>query len=376
MSSRKRKVFDDKDDNLQTGDNQSTSVPCDGPASRLRNRPSLRRAELATSLKEAGGVPPPELAGEQNFEVVVWKRTPMQAPVDIRRKPKNAYIRTMLHRWPVAEAREAREEEIALHIRGLHTGEDASAWEKEVISKMKWLNSRLRDACLAFVQKVPSASQQPYLKEKSADPSPHDSSCHFPTCGRVFQAGQYRISFERSERSGNSSKSRSSTDLTHMDNGGAENNNPVPVDNEKCTFFCLECFDKLLMPHYTQGKVGARPTDPFSHKLEKSGIFDPPKPGYLRPSPSCRIYDRIQPETRSGANKPFVLSPKEREAIKTWKAYNYNQGLSKLSRRNGFMFTTGLASEQVKCNASGLDGIGIAEFMAVRFPENSAPTAE
>ncbi|KAG0135221.1 hypothetical protein HOY82DRAFT_600996 [Tuber indicum] len=378
MSSKKRQVFYNRVDNSPvTKDHPTpTSVAHDGPSSRLRSRQSLSHEEPATSLKEDQNTPPPEPAREQNFEVVVWKRTPMQIPVEIQQKQKNSFSETIIDRWPIAVAREAIEQEIALHARGLHTRDGASSSEKEIVSKMKWANRLLREGYWAFVQKVPASlptsstrRSQSYRKENSANSNPHGLVCEFPTCGKSLQGGHYRISFEPPLHSGTSSGSKVIVDLTQGDDE-EEGDTSISNDDEKYTF-CLECFDKLLMP-YTQGRGKAEPTDPFSQVPATNEMFHPPQPGYLRPSPSCRIYDRIQPETRPKSNRSFNLSPKERDAIKTWKSYNYNKGLSMMSRRNGFMFARGLDSYQENCKASGLDGIGIAELMSVYFPENPA----
>ncbi|KAG0642149.1 hypothetical protein HOY80DRAFT_1108628 [Tuber brumale] len=379
MSSKKRQDIYDKDNNSWAPKDRPTppSMQHDGPASRLRSRQSLSCEEPATSLKEVQSTPPPEPVRKQNFEVVIWKRAPMQIPVEIKRERKNAFSETIIDRWPVAEAREGIEEEIALRTRGLHTKDDASSSEKEVVSKMKWANRLLREGYWAFVQKVPaslpassSRRSQSHRKEKSADSNPRGSACNFPTCGKLFQDGQYRISFEPPFHLGTSSVSKAIIDLTQGDDKGVEGGNSISDDVEKYTF-CLPCFDRLLMP-YTQGRGNSRPTDPFSQILATNEKLHPPQPGYLRPSPSCRIYDRIQPETRPKSNRSFNLSPKERDTIKTWKTYNYNKGLSMMSRRNGFMFARGLDFYQENCKVSGLDGIGIAEFMSVHFPKNPA----
>jgi len=366
------------DGSFRTPTNRATPVPHDGPASRLRSRTSLPR-EPAINPKEVQNAPAQEPARKQNFEVVIWKRTPMQTPVKIRPKKKNTYARTIIPRWPVTEARQAIEQEISLDKCGYKTKDDASAREKEVVPKMKWANRRLRAGYWAFVQQVPSTQvlttsghhSQSDLKGKSANSNLRGSRCQFPTCGTFFQAGQYRISFEPPLHS-TSCSSKSTIDLTHDTDTGAESSTSIAKGDENATFFCLQCFDKLLMP-YTLGETKVQPTDPFSHTLVANISFQTPKPGYLRPSPSCRIYDRIRPETRSQPNKFFNLSSTEREVIETWKTYNYNQGLSKLSGRSGFMFSTGLAPDQQDCEVTGLDGIGIAEFLDVNFPKDSVP---
>ena len=376
-----------QDDRFCTPGNRAIPVPYDGPASRLRSRSSLPREEPAASLKGVRSAPTQEPARKQNFEVVIWKRAQMQTPVQIRPKKKNTYAQTIIERWPVTEAREAMAQEIALHKCGYQTKDGASAREKEVVPKMKWANRRLREGYWAYVQKVPSASfrapsasvrapsghhSESYRKGKSANSDLRGSACQFPTCGAFFQDGQYRISFEPPLHSTPRSF-KGAIDLTHDTDRGVEGNTSIAKDHEKPTFFCLKCFDKLLIP-YTQGETEAQPVDPFSQELEENLIFQTPKPGYFRPSPSCRIYDRIRPETRSGPNNKFFnLSSTEREVIKTWKGYNYNQGLSRLSGRSGFMFSTGLASHQENCAIAGLNGIGIAEFLYTHFPENSVP---
>ena len=374
-----------KDDRFGTPGNGAIPVPYDGPASRLRSRSSLPRGEPSASLKGVRSTPTQEPVMKQNFEVVIWKPTQMQTPVrmqtpvQIRPKKKNTYAQTIIERWPVTEAREAIAQEIALHKRGYQTKDDASARKKEVVPKMKWANRRLREGYWAYVQKVPSASicapsshhSEAYGKGKSTNSDLCGSACQFPTCGALFQDGQYRISFEPPVHSTPLSF-KGAIDLTDDTDTGVEGNTSIAKDHEKPTFFCLKCFDKLLIP-YTQGETEAQPVDPFSQKLEENQIFQTPKPGYFRPSPSCRIYDRIRPETRSIPNKFFNLSSTEREVIKTWKGYNYNQGLSRLSGKSGFMFSTGLASHQENCATAGLNGIGIAEFLYTHFPQNSVP---
>ncbi|PUU79141.1 hypothetical protein B9Z19DRAFT_1177065 [Tuber borchii] len=361
-----------KGDRFGTPGNRAIPVPYDGPATRLRNRSSLPPGEPAASLKGVQSAPTQEPVRKQNFEVVILKSAQMQTPVQIRPKKKNTYAQTIIERWPVTEAREAIAQEIALHRCGYQTEDDSSIREKDVVPKMKWANRRLRGGYWAYVQKVPSGHHlESYRKGKSANSDLRGSACEFPTCGAFFQDGQYRISFEPPLHTTLRSF-KGAIDLTHDTDRGVEGNTSIAKDHEKPTFFCLKCFDKLLIP-YTQGETKAQPVDPFSQKLDENPIFQTPKPGYLRPSPSCRIYDRIRPETRPMPNESFNLSPTEREVIKTWKGYNYNQGLSRLSGKSGFMFSTGLASHQENCAITGLNGIGIAEFLYTHFPENSVP---
>jgi len=369
-----------QDSSFRAPANHASPVPYDGPASRLRSRSSLSTGEPAIKSKKVRNAATQEPARKQNFEVVIWKRTPMQTPLKIRPKNKNTYAQTIISRWPVIEAREAVEQEIALHKFGYQTKDGASAQEKEVVSKMKWANRRLRAGYCAFIQKAPlapvpatsSRHSESYLEGKSTNSNLCGSACQFPTCGASFQACRYRISFELPRRKTSSCGSKITVDLTHDTERELEGDTSIAWGDEKPTFFCLQCFDKLLMP-YTLGETKVQPTDPFSHKLVENQKFQTPKPGYLRPSPSCRIYDRIRPETRSQPNEFLNLSPTEQEVIETWKAYNYNQGLSKLNERCGFMFSTGLAPDQQDCEVTGLDGIGIPEFLNAHFPENSVP---
>ncbi|RPB06045.1 hypothetical protein L873DRAFT_1785171 [Choiromyces venosus 120613-1] len=351
------------------------------PAKPNGSRPStIRTARLPpvkadTSLNTPQNAPPPVQIRKQNFEVVVWKRTPMQVPVEIKPpKKRNPYVETIIERWPVAEAREEIEDEIALHIRGLHIGDNASALEKLMVSKMKWVNKALRHGYWAFVQKIPpdfspvssvGNSKSPPKGKGKAVKSTHGWTCNSPTCRKPFQDGQYRISFELPSRPGAFHISEV-IDLTRDNDNNGEGINSIPKNDQDSAFFCPGCFEELLMPE-PRSKVEAKPADPFSQEYIPHSDFHPPDGKHIRPSPSCRIYDRFKAETRSDSHEAFLLGPAVESVLQMWKNYNYNQGLSKLSSRNGFMFSMGLSSYQRECPESGLDGVGLAEALGATF---------
>ncbi|RPB06052.1 hypothetical protein L873DRAFT_1796971 [Choiromyces venosus 120613-1] len=407
MHPRKRRQFleEKEDNNSRDSGRSSKPEPHDGSTTRLSESkneesislghpsasgPPAKRLAMITTAKPTTRLPPAEAAAALDA-----LRSAPNLTQAIREGFRDAVLihalklrirnaDRMIERWSFdrsshPERHEAIDKKISDLVSWADSAKEVCALEDQIYNLMAWVLFRLRDGYWAFVQKIPpdfspvssvgNSKSSPKGKGKSAKSDFHGWACDSPVCRKSFKDGQYRISFEPPVHSGTFSNS-DVIDLNHDNNNqGEEEKSSIPNNEQDCAFFCLSCFEELLMPE-PKNKVEAKSTNPLSWEYIGHGYFHLPDGEPIRPSLSCRIYDRFKAETRSDSHEAFLLGPNEESVVQMWKNYNYNQGLSKLSIGGSSLSSKGPANLRRNCTVEGVDGRGLAQAMAAHRLNN------
>jgi hypothetical protein len=203
----------------------------------------------------------------------------------------------------------------------------------------------------------------------------YGQKCLHPACGKQFECGEYKVSFEprvwtqpvtdpttNQDRETSKTPGPKKSDEVFLD----ENFDPkkedvllaVPdyqklnkdVNVEKYgegKVFCVRCFEDLLEPEngqavITTGNAMPPPPPPLQSRANKgikrkiSQTFKE-ELAWLRPSPIRRIYSVIFPETRFDQNGIVELDKDARETIEDWKQMLRDEGERMLLEKYPFL---------------------------------------
>lgn len=266
----------------------------------------------------------------------------------------------------------------------------------QVATKKQWVKNSLRAKYRLYVQKhfpaaVPSFKQHLLAGSLAAHRS--GTICEYPGCGKTFSSGECKISFEPKEWS-ELGEEGGGPELVQVETGpqalGVENDegignmhcshlagvgggaNTLKLPNYaelmtdsnielygKGEFYCLACFELLLEPITESDRLATPDSPDFNSKKRKS-----PGEAFIRPSPICRIYDRVFAETRCHHEVRPVLDDESCGVIMRWKDAQFRAGIRKMEVSHGSLFRYGTEAVADE-NLIEFEDMGLAECLAL-----------
>ncbi|KAI5851131.1 hypothetical protein DFP73DRAFT_590406 [Morchella snyderi] len=286
-------------------------------------------------------------------------------------------------------------EDISEELKEVIAIRNASETEAELLQKIMWVKECLRGRYQIWIQRSEAYNIESALRSTRGNKD-HEVKmlCGYPGCGRTWDDGEMRVSFEphgwamveKVKGAGNRRK-KVTFGLGHEIMGEEENNmvtdeneenpNDLADDNKEIKrlpdyhalltntrnthlhgrgeFFCLHCFEKLLVPP-------ASSTSPAKKRKRENRQ-------YLRPSPLCRIYGSVFPETRLSPDGKFRLDADMVDLVERWKDALFAKGIKNLRVRFGeHLGSEEEDPEEVEDWEVG-DGRGLAELLGTKKAE-------
>ncbi|RPB13223.1 hypothetical protein P167DRAFT_573603 [Morchella conica CCBAS932] len=287
-------------------------------------------------------------------------------------------------------------EDISAELKEVIAIRNASETEAELLQKIMWVKECLRGRYQIWIQRS-EAYRTEGTSRSTRGNKDHEVKmlCGYPGCGRTWDDGEIRVSFEphgwtaeeKVKGADKKKKKKVTFDLNNemMDEeedsmiiGENEESLNDPADDSKeikklpdyhalltsprnirlhgrGEFFCLHCFEKLLVPPAT-------PTSPAKKRKRENRQ-------HLRPNPLCRIYGSVFPETRLSADGKFRLDADMVDLVQRWKDALFDKGAKNLRVRFGeYLGSAEEAPEEVEDREVG-DGRGLAELLGIKIVE-------
>ncbi|KAH0614082.1 uncharacterized protein H6S33_005968 [Morchella sextelata] len=252
-------------------------------------------------------------------------------------------------------------EDISEELKEVIAVRNASETEAELLQKIMWVKECLRGRYQIWIQRSEAYNIEGALRSTRGNKD-HEVKmlCGYPGCGRTWDDGEIRVSFEphgwttsEKVKGAGKKKKKVTFDLDNemMDeeedsmviDENEENLNDAAHDSKgikrlpdyhallknprntrlhgRGEFFCLHCFEKLLVPP-------AASTSPTKKRKRENRK-------YLRPNPLCRIYGSVFPETRLSADGKFQLDVDMADLVERWKDALFAKGIKNLKVRFG-----------------------------------------
>jgi hypothetical protein len=313
--------------------------------------------------------------------------------------------------------------------------------ERDILRMRKWVREALRKQFRVYIQRYQPAAvdecggttskrRKAGLNRARSESVEHavmvDGKCEYPCCGRVFEKGMYRVSFEPRAwttlvqnpgvREGVEEKmvQRSSQLLAEMPNYAvliAEHErikNDDTANDEIGRFFCILCFEDLLKLEDTdaandsshESKVRGTPLGvPITReqkvprskqnnsstnrillsskkrtrrtqKLHQDHIT----PQWIRPNAITRIYSAVFPETRYSSSTRLQLDDAAAGMVEGWKVAQCRSGKRQMMEKYEFLagmdldtdFEMDIENDKEMARFPAItreDGVGLAECL-------------
>lgn len=289
-------------------------------------------------------------------------------------------------------------EDIATELKEVIAVRNASEMEAEVLQMIMWVKECLRGRYQIWIQRSEGYSTEGTSRSTRGNKD-HEVKmlCGYPGCGRTWDDGEIRVSFEphgwttEEKAKGTDKKKKKKKKVTFnldnemmdeeegsmvLDENEESLNNPANDSKEikklpdyhalltslrnirlhgRGEFFCLHCFEKLLVPP-------AASTSPTKKRKRENRQ-------HLRPNPLCRIYGSVFPETRLSADGKFRLDADMVDLVQRWKDALFAKGTKNLRVRFGrYLGSAEEDPEEAEDREVG-DGRGLAELLGTKIVE-------